>query len=159
MSNASAVTEPPKQSPPTGLTRRVVLLGASNLTKGIGTVLETACRHWGRPLEAVGALGHGRSYGNASRVLGRQLPGILECGLWQVLGRSPGVPTAGLVTDIGNDLLYGQGVARIADWLEQCLDRLAAVHARTVVTLLPVDNLQLPLACPIHGDANTVFSA
>jgi hypothetical protein len=128
--------------PQAGTTRRVVLLGASNLTKGIGTVLETAYRVWGRPLEVVSALGHGRSYGRVSSVLGRQLPGILECGLWQVLGRSPGAPTAGLVTDIGNDLLYGESVEHIAGWLEQCLDRLAAVGARTVVTLLPVDNLR-----------------
>lgn len=128
--------------PPQGdAVRRVVLLGASNLTKGIGTVVESAYRFWGRPLEVLTALGHGRSYGRASRVMGRQLPGILECGLWPALGRFPGPPTAALVTDIGNDLLYGEPVEQIVDWLEQCLDRLAAVEARTVVTLLPLDNL------------------
>jgi hypothetical protein len=122
-------------------TRRVVLLGASNLTKGIGTVLETAYRAWGRPLSVVTALGHGRSYGATSSILGRQLPGILECGLWQVLADSAPIPTAGLITDIGNDLLYEQPIERIAGWVEECLSRLAALEARTVVTLLPVDNL------------------
>ncbi len=122
--------------------RRVVLLGASNLTKGIGTVLETAYRAWGRPLEVLTALGHGRSYGSQSRLLGRELPGILDCGLWPVLSRSAAVPTAALVTDIGNDLLYEYPIERIAGWVEQCLDRLAAVGARTVVTLLPVENLE-----------------
>jgi hypothetical protein len=121
--------------------RRVVLLGASNLTKGIGTVLETAYRSWGRPLEVHTALGHGRSYGLSSSVLGRQLPGILECGLWQDLAGSAATPTAALVTDIGNDLLYEQPVERIAAWIQECLDRLAALKARTVVTLLPVENL------------------
>jgi hypothetical protein len=124
-----------------GAARRVVLLGASNLTKGIATVLETAYRTWGRPLEVHTALGHGRSFGLTSSVLGRQLPGILECGLWRVLADSPAIPTAGLVTDIGNDLLYGQPVEQIAEWVRECLDRLATLKARTVVTLLPVENL------------------
>ena len=121
--------------------RRVVLLGASNLTKGISTVLETASRLWGRPLAVFGALGHGRSYGRTSSILGRQLPGILECGLWDDLARWPTVPTAALVTDIGNDLLYEAAVADIAAWVRACLDRLAAIDARTVVTLLPVENI------------------
>ncbi len=123
-------------------TRRVVLLGASNLTKGIGTVLETACRVWGRPLRVLGALGHGRSYGRTTSLLGRQLPGILECGLWQELARTPDLPTATLVTDIGNDLLYEEPVEQIVDWVRECFDRLVAIRARTVVTALPVGNLE-----------------
>jgi hypothetical protein len=121
---------------------RVVLLGASNLTKGIGTVLETACRIWQRPLEVFCALGHGRSYGRTSSVLGRQLPGILDCSLWNEMERQPGIGTAALVTDIGNDLLYEEPVEQIAAWVRECLDRLSAAGARTVVTLLPVENLQ-----------------
>ncbi len=121
--------------------RRAVLLGASNLTKGIGTVLETASRLWGRPLSVFGALGHGRSYGRTSSLFGRALPGILECGLWEELARWPAMPTAALVTDIGNDLLYEEPVEEIVRWVGACLDRLAAINARTVVTLLPVENL------------------
>lgn len=122
--------------------RRVVLLGASNLTKGIGTVLETSTRLWGCPLEVFATLGHGRSYGRQSQVVAVQLPGIAECGLWRDLEASAKLPTAALVTDIGNDLLYEEPVARIAGWLAACLDRLAAIEATTIVTLLPVDNLR-----------------
>jgi len=121
--------------------RRVVLLGASNLTRGISTVIETARRMWGRPLEVFTALGLGRSYGANSSVIGRQLPGINECGLWDALNRAEPLPTAALVTDIGNDLLYGSTPSVVARWVEQCLDRLAAIQARTVMTLLPVCNL------------------
>src|SRR5262249_46912085 len=85
--------------------RRVVLLGASNLTLGIGTVLGSAANVWGSPLEVLAALGHGRSYGRATSVMGRQLPGIRECGLWPALGVDGQLPTAALVTDIGNDVL------------------------------------------------------
>lgn len=119
----------------------MILLGASNLTKGIGTVLAGAHRALGPRLEVLAALGHGRSYGRASRVFGRRLSGILECGLWRSLNGRPAVETAALLTDIGNDLLYEEPVERIAQWVDTCLDRLAAHRARTVVTLLPIDNL------------------
>jgi hypothetical protein len=122
---------------------RVVLLGASNLTMGIGTVLATARRCWDGPLEVFAALGHGRSFGRASRVLGRQLPGILECGLWEALAASPERPTAALVTDIGNDILYEEPVEQISRWLEACFDRLTVLRGTVVVTQLPLDNLRL----------------
>jgi hypothetical protein len=118
--------------------RRVVLLGASNLTRGISTVVETAQVIWGSPLEVLAALGHGRSYGLRSRVLGRELPGITVCGLWDELAVRPAARTAALVTDIGNDLLYGASVSSILGWVAECLDRLSAVDARTVITLLPL---------------------
>jgi hypothetical protein len=121
--------------------RRVVLLGASNLTRGISTAVETARLHWGRPLDVLAALGHGRSYGLASRVLGRTLPSIVECGLWPVLAARPPAPTAALVTDVGNDLFYGAAVERIVEWVERCLDHLAACRARTIVARLPLCNL------------------
>jgi hypothetical protein len=121
---------------------RVVLLGASNLAKSFSTVVATTERAWQRPLEVLTALGHGRSYGRTTSVLGRTLPGILQCHLWPALARSPGVATAALVTDIGNDLLYEEPVATILVWVELCLDRLAEIGACTVVTRLPVGNLE-----------------
>jgi hypothetical protein len=138
----SSLTSDTRERTEATLARRVVVLGASNLTKGIGTVVATAHGTWGRPLEMLAALGHGRSYGRASSVLGRQLPAILDCGMWQDLAAMPPATTAALVTDVGNDLLYEEPVARIAAWVEECLDRLAACQARTVVTALPLDNLQ-----------------
>jgi hypothetical protein len=121
--------------------RRVVLLGASNLTRGISTAVETARLRWGRPLDVMAALGHGRSYGLTSRVLGRTLPSIIECGLWPALAARAPAPTAALVTDVGNDLFYGAAVERIVGWVECCLDRLAACQARTSVARLPLCNL------------------
>lgn len=122
--------------------RRVVLLGASNLTRGISTVVETACGQWGRPLDVLAALGHGRSYGDLSTVLGRTLPGIIECGLWSALAERPPLPTSALITDIGNDLFYGATPNEIAGWVETCLERLAAVAEPIVMTRMPVCNLE-----------------
>ncbi len=127
---------------PSAPARRVILLGASNLTKGIGTVLETAGRVWNEPLEVHAALGHGRSYGRNTRIMGVGLPGIAHCGLWQNLTSGRQLPTAALVTDIGNDLLYEEPVDRIVGWLEACLDRLAAADAKITITNLPIANVQ-----------------
>jgi hypothetical protein len=122
--------------------RRVVLLGASNLTRGISTIVETAAAYWGRgrPLELFAALGHGRSYGGHSSVLGRRLPGILQSGLWQALASRPPAPTAALITDIGNDLLFEVPPGLIADWVRDCLQPLRAASAKVVMTMLPLGN-------------------
>jgi hypothetical protein len=130
-------TRPQADAPRT----RVILLGASNVAKAFGTLVETSRRAWGGPLQIYAAFGHGRSYGHASAVFGRVLPGIIKCGLWPAVDCEHAGSTAALVTDVGNDILYGSSVAEIAGWLEVCLDRLARARANTVVTLLPTENL------------------
>jgi hypothetical protein len=117
-----------------------VLLGASNLTRGISTVISLAQLSLGGPLQVFAALGHGRSYGWTSRVLVRELPGIDQCGIWEALDDSPPAPTCALITDIGNDVFYGASADEILGWVERALDRLAAHDARVVMTLLPTDN-------------------
>jgi hypothetical protein len=121
--------------------RRVVVLGASNVTRSLSTIVETACRLWGRPLDMLLACGHGRSYGLRMALLWRELPGIVECGLWEALERRPPVPTAALLTDIGNDLLYEVPVPDIAAWIEACLDRLQRAGAQVVMTPLPLGSI------------------
>lgn len=129
---------------------RVVLLGASNLTRCISTIVETARQIHGGPLEILAALGHGRSYGMTSAVLGRKLPGILQCGLWSALSALPSAPTTALVTDIGNDIVYGATVKSIVAWVDECLERLmrdgstsnrAAQNNSIVLTLLPTESV------------------
>jgi hypothetical protein len=126
-----------------GPIRRAVLLGASNLRRDLRTVVETSRRMWGRPLEILAACGLGRSYGMRMPFLWRELPGIAECGLWQALASRPSAPTAALVTDVGNDLLYDVPVPQIAAWVEACLDRLRQMGARVVLTPLPLCNVAL----------------
>ena len=122
--------------------RRVVLLGASNLTRGCHTVLQLARQIWGGPLDVLAAWGRGRSYGWSSRFVGRELPGIATCGLWDTLARRKPVPLAALITDIGNDLLYGAEVAQIAEWIETCLTRLSRADATITMTKMPMSNIE-----------------
>lgn len=121
---------------------RVVLLGASNVTRGISTIVETARQILGAPIEIQAALGHGRSYGARSCVLVRSLPGITECGLWNALDRGLALPTFALISDIGNDVLYGAPVASIVAWVRWCVERLARQQASIVITQLPIANLE-----------------
>ncbi len=121
---------------------RVVALGASNLTVGLGQVLRGAQELLGGPLEFLGALGRGRSFGADSWFLARRLPGIDGCGLWAALARRPGTSTFALLTDVGNDLVFGAEPATILEWVERALDRLLELQARTVLTALPLENLR-----------------
>lgn len=123
-------------------TTRIILLGGSNLSRGISAIVGSARLAAGGPADFHIAMGHGRSYGMQSAILGRSLPGILECGLWDAVSARPAPTTLALVTDIGNDVGYGVDVPTIAGWVEQCLDRLAAAGARTVMTRLPVESLR-----------------
>ena len=121
--------------------RRVVILGASNVVRGISTITETVRLAFPEPLDVLIACGHGRSYGMTSRVLGRSLPGILQCGLWDQLAAREPVSTRALITDIGNDLVYGAGASWTARWVEKCLRRLSVCCEQMVITELPMAGL------------------
>jgi len=121
--------------------QRVVILGASNVIRNISTVLATAELFRGQPLDFLAAAGHGRSYGLTSCVLGRSLPAIRACALWDSLSKRPPVPTVSLLTDVGNDLLYGASVTTIVSWVEECLTKLAQISDRVILTELPLENI------------------
>ena len=121
---------------------RVILVGASNLTRGISSAVGTAGAIVGGPAELLIAMGHGRSYGMRSTVLGRSLPGIVDCGLWDAVTSNPAYPTFALLTDIGNDVIYGASVPAIVEWVGTCVSRLLDSGAVVVVTLPPLRTLE-----------------
>ncbi|MEZ6044854.1 MAG: hypothetical protein R3C11_04600 [Planctomycetaceae bacterium] len=129
---------------------RVVVLGASNVAMSLSRLIYSirdVVPH-DTYLKMLFACGHGRSYGQYSNVLVRKLPGILNCGLWSVLEQIQRMePTdspyrlKAILTDVGNDLVYGVPVPRILDWVERCLIRLKKHDADLVMTGLPVHSL------------------
>jgi hypothetical protein len=122
---------------------RAILLGASNLALALPLGVDGLRRCAQGPVEVLAACGQGRSYGTWSRFLFvRGLPGILDCGLWRELDRLPPLPTVALVTDVGNDLIYGADAATVASWVDACLGRLIDQGAETVLTLLPLPRLE-----------------
>jgi hypothetical protein len=118
-------------------TRRVVALGASNLTRGFQTLVATARAQWGQDVDVIAALGHGRSFGSESRFIARTIPGILQSDLWRQLDRLPPLPTRAIVSDIGNDILYGFSDTQILTWVEEAVDRLARFSDDIVLAGLP----------------------
>lgn len=123
-----------------GITR-VIAVGASNLTRGFQSVVSTARTVWGRDVEVIAALGHGRSYGAQSRFIGRTLPGILESDLWGTLASLPPAPARALMTDVGNDILYGYSPAQMLAWVEEAADRLQRITSDVILTDLPLGNI------------------
>ena len=121
---------------------RIIALGASNLTRGLPTVVSAARTTWGHDVELLGALGHGRSYGIPSRFAARTLPGILQSGLWRTLDSLSPATSRGLVTDVGNDVIYEVPASLILEWVEDAVDRLQTYTADVVLTDLPVDAIK-----------------
>jgi hypothetical protein len=129
-------------SPPPALRRRVILLGASNVTRGLAKVIDASRLQLGGPLDVLAAIGHGRSYGRPSRVLGRRLTGILDCGLWDELARREPLPSVGLITDVGNDILLGVPLPTIQNWLELTFQRMRQACESLIVTELPLETIR-----------------
>ena len=121
---------------------RIIALGASNLTRGFHTIVSTARSAWGSEIQVIAALGHGRSYGASSRVAVRTLPGILQSGLWRILESLPPVPTRALVTDVGNDILYGYPAGQILEWIDQILFRLQRTTSDIILEGLPIASMR-----------------
>lgn len=122
--------------------KRIILLGASNITLALPIIVEMLRAACG-PVELLAAHGHGRSFGMGSRLLCRGLPSIRSCRLWRDLARRepPAQRPWALVTDVGNDLLYGASPPQIRDWVATCLDRLETQEADVTLATLPMHSV------------------
>jgi hypothetical protein len=131
-----STVEPKSTVPPVA---RLVLLGASNLRLGLNSLLRQALPRFAGPVEVFVAHGFGRSYGRRSAIPYRALPGIKQCAIWNDLRSRPSLPTFALITDVGNDLLYGASPHQIIEWVGECGAELRAMDANIVTTELPLD--------------------
>jgi hypothetical protein len=118
--------------------KRLVILGASNVARGIATIADVAREILGGPVEILAAMGHGRSYGLTTSIPLRTLPSMLSSGLWQALAERPPLPTFTLLTDIGNDLIYGCLPGEVRDWVAESAERLQPHSKRLAFTALPL---------------------
>lgn len=118
-----------------------ILLGASNAARSLPRLVATIEAFAPAAAEIYAAIGHGRSYGLRSRVLVRTLPSIVGSGLWSALP-GDGRLCYALVTDIGNDVIYGVAPEQTARWVDQCIERLRGRGAVTTVTQLPMASIR-----------------
>jgi hypothetical protein len=122
--------------------RRVVLLGASNLSLSFSKVVELARATCGAPAEFFVAMGFGRSYGQESKFFGKKISGILQSGIWDALDRAPPRATVAIVADVGNDIAYETPIATIVAWVREALDRLAKYNAQVAINNVPIESLR-----------------
>ena len=120
----------------------IILLGASNLTLSLRLVTHLMQQQFGGPSEILVAVGHGRAYGSANQVLSRGLPGIVASGLWSQLATAEPCPTVALLTDIGNDILFGSAPEQILRQVEWCVEQLQMQSAQIVMTNLPMASIE-----------------
>ena len=121
--------------------RAIVVLGASNVSRGLAQLAATVRARTEAPGELFVAAGHGRAYGVSSRVGPRRLPSILASGLWRALDREQVAQPLAILTDVGNELLYGLGVAAVAGGVREAALRLADRGATLVITGLPLASI------------------
>jgi hypothetical protein len=137
--------------------RRLVVLGASNVARALPTVVRLARSAWDGGLEVMAALGLGRSYGLRSAVFFRALPPIVDCGLWAALRAAPAVDTRAVVTDVGNDIIYGAEPEQILGWVDTCLTRLREAKAEVVLAGLPLPRLERLSKAGYHALLSIVY--
>ncbi len=120
----------------------VIVLGASNVSRQLAVVIDTARAVCGGAVGAHIAAGYGRSFGTDSSILFRTLPGTLQSGLWAALEQDAVRGARGLITDIGNDLMYGSSSDQLLDWVSRCVERLTDRCERLVITTLPLRSVE-----------------
>lgn len=120
--------------------RNIVLLGASNLTIGWKPMVQALRATVGASIDLRVALGMGRSYVDWSRFWHRRLPGILQSDLWNVLPQCDDQSPLALLTDIGNDIVYGRTPDTIFTAVTESVSRLRQWNSATrfVMTGLPL---------------------
>ena len=121
--------------------RVIVVLGASNVSRGLARLVAAVRPRAEPPVDLFLAAGHGRGYGVSSRVGLRRLPSILASGLWRALDRVQAAQPLALLTDVGNELLYGLGVAAVAGGVREAARRLADRGAALAITGLPLASI------------------
>lgn len=112
------------------------------MTLSLRLAIDLMQQRFGGPSEIFTALGHGRAYGVCTQMLLRGLPGIADCGLWRQLDLAEKHPTYALLTDIGNDILYGLPPEQVLRVLEWCIDQLQKHATHIVVTNLPMTSIE-----------------
>ena len=107
--------------------------------------MQAVFQRWNGPVHVVTAHGMGRAYVAKSQFGWRTAPGILDCHLWSELNDGAhSAPAAALITDLGNDLVYGRSASEIVQAAHTIIARLhdANSDCRIVVTRPPLASVE-----------------
>ena len=119
----------------------LVLLGASNLSRGCFAFARhmKTCLH-SRPVEVLIASGPGRAYYAPGGLLNVVYPPIYSSNIFEVARNKSesGYQVVALVTDIGNDIMYGVSAEKVIETVQQIFAGLQSMNAEIFYTTLPV---------------------
>ena len=121
---------------------RLILIGASNVANCMPTIVQSVRALWRQPVEILAAMGHGRSFALRTMIPFRKLPGIRDSGLWEALESSCAADSAAVITDVGNDLLYGIPPQGIVRWVKECCERVEPYAERRVLVTPPAASVE-----------------
>jgi hypothetical protein len=119
-----------------------IVLGASNVANAHSALKRAVEQVLGASVDLRVECGNGRGYAVPAARLWKTLPAIVDARLWRDLARPelPGRAFA-LVTDVGNDLIYGASVEQTLAAVGTCLERLERLGAHTLLAGLPLASL------------------
>ena len=119
----------------------LVLLGASNLSRGCFAF----ARHmkiclYPRKVEVLVASGPGRAYCASGGILNISYPPISTSDIFNAAQgkQESGYRVVALVTDIGNDIMYGVPAGQVIETVQQIFGKLESMDAEIFYTTLPV---------------------
>ena len=119
-----------------------ILFGASNLARSFyGLKLSIKrCIH-PRPATFIHAMGPGRGYLSRGGILNTTYPPIIDCGILESIQkiRKPNQQIIVLITDIGNDIMYGIHSEKIIEGLQNIFDTLGEVTKNIFITPIPIN--------------------
>jgi hypothetical protein len=122
-----------------------IVIGASNVSRGLSQLADVVTRRHHKPIDLFVTAGHGRSYGVSSSIGIRRLPSILGCGLWRELdghlSTNARSRISALVTDVGNDLIYGYPPETVSEWVREVSRRLSHRRAKIAIVRLPLESV------------------
>ena len=119
----------------------LILLGASNLSRGCFALSRyMKARLCPRPVEVLIASGPGRGYHTSGGLLNVNYTPICSSDIFEVAQKKSesGCRIVALVTDMGNDIMYGVSAEQLIATIQQVFDRLRSMNAEIFYTTLPV---------------------
>ena len=119
-----------------------IFLGASNLARSFYGLKRCITRClFPRPVSFIHAMGPGRGYISQGGIFNAIYSPILYCDILKAAynRRKINQQVVALITDIGNDIMYGVPVEEIIGGLQSLFDTLTGFEASIFVTSIPVD--------------------
>ncbi len=120
---------------------RLLVLGASNVRRSLFPLIAMVFERFSGPIDLLFACGHGRSYCRPNRVMGWSLPGLCDAPWRSHWAIDDGAMRYGILTDVGNDLLYGVAPEALMQSVDRCFDAMQICHG-AIVMGLPIERLK-----------------